>query len=148
MRVDSRIGRGFAVAVGTTAAVAALGACSSGNSSSSSSTSASATGSSSSSSTATSNPTNSGASCTSESLLSALPNGAKMVSFHCGSTGNGQIAGVKVNPGPTVFFLETKDGKWVVINSDRVCGTASAGLPPAVLAYCTAPKSASASSPS
>ena len=68
-----------------------------------------------------------------------------MVSFHCGSTGGGEIAGVKVNPGPTVFFLETKNGKWEVINSDKICGTASAGLPPAVLAYCTSASTKSAS---
>ena len=83
-----------------------------------------------------------------ESLQSAIPNGAKIVSFNCGSTGGGEIAAVKFNPGPTVLFLETKNGKWAVINADRVCGTASAGLPPKVLAYCTTAsptKSASAS---
>lgn len=144
MRVNSRIGRGLVVAAGTSAMVVVLGACSS-NSSSSSSSSPTPTQSSSS---ATSSPTSSGASCTSESLQSAIPNGAKIVSFNCGSTGGGEIAAVKFNPGPTVLFLETKNGKWAVINADRVCGTASAGLPPKVLAYCTTAsptKSASAS---
>ena len=67
-----------------------------------------------------------------------------MVSFHCGSTGGGEIAGVKVNPGPTVFFLETKNGKWEVINSDKIWHGfrwfAARGL-----AYCTSASTKSAS---
>ncbi|HAM21630.1 MAG TPA: hypothetical protein DCQ04_05025 [Actinobacteria bacterium] len=144
MRLNSRIGRGLVVAAGTSAVVVALGACSS-NSNSSSSSSPTPTQSTSS---ATSSPTSSGASCTTESIQSAIPNGAKVVSFNCGNAGGAEIAAVKFNPGPTVLFLETKNGKWEVINPDRICGAASAGLPAKVLAYCTAAspsKSASAS---
>lgn len=134
MRINSPIGRGVAVAMGATAMVAALGACSS-NSNSSSSASPTPTETKT---TSSASPTSSGATCTSESIQGAIPSTAKIQSFHCGSTGGGEIAAVRYTPGPTVLFLETKNGKWAVINPDQVCGTASAGLPPAVLAYCTA----------
>mgnify|MGYP003451892196 CR=1 FL=1 len=78
MRLNSRIGRGLVVAAGTSAVVVALGACSS-NSNSSSSSSPTPTQSTSS---ATSSPTSPGASCTTESIQSAIPNGAKVVSFN------------------------------------------------------------------
>ena len=35
-----------------------------------------------------------------------------------------------------VFFLQEQNGTWDVSTSDEVCGTASAGLPPKLLAYC------------
>ena len=85
-------------------------------------------------------PTSTGggsATCTKESIAGAIPDGANIVKFNCGSTGGGEIAAVQFKPGPTVLFLETKNGAWEVIDSDRVCGTASAGLPPEVLAYCS-----------
>lgn len=137
MIVGSRIGRGVVIVGGASAAVLALGACSSSSDSSSSSSptpsqSTSASGS-------------SGASCTSQSLEAALPNGAKITSFNCTGTGGGEIAAVRFNPGPTVLFLKLVNGKWDVINADEVCGTASAGLDPKVLAYCTGTQTKSAS---
>ena len=127
MIAGNRLRLGVTV-VGSIAAVAALGACSGSSDSSSSSSptqSQSASGSS------------SGASCTSESLSGALPNSAQITSFNCSGTGGGEIAAVRFNPGPTVQFLKLQNGKWEVINADQVCGTASAGLDPKVLAYCT-----------
>ncbi len=127
MIVGSRLSKGL-VLVGSVAAVAALGACS-GSSDSSSSASPTQSQSASNSS--------SGASCTSESISAAIPNGAQITSFNCTGTGGGEIAAVRFNPGPTVQFLKLQSGKWEVINADQVCGTASAGLDPKVLAYCT-----------
>jgi len=77
-----------------------------------------------------------GAECTSASIGAAIPEGATIKAFNCSSTGDGQIAGVEYGPGSSVLFLETKGGKWEVISSDSICGTASAGLSPEVLAYC------------
>ncbi len=139
MIVGSRFGRGVVLVGGASAAVLVLAACS-GSSDTSSSSSPSPTGG-----TATSSPTGSGASCTAESFQSALPNGAKVTSFNCSGTGGGEIAAVRFNPGPTVEFLELSNGKWGRINADQICGTASAGLDPKVLAYCSGAQTKSAS---
>lgn len=133
MFVRSHIGRGVALVGGASVVVLALGACS-GSSDSSSSSSPTPTQSSA---TATSTATSSGASCTAESLQSVLPNGAKVTSFNCSGTGGGEIAAVRFNPGPTVQFLKLRNGTWEPINADEICGTASAGLDPKVLAYCS-----------
>jgi hypothetical protein len=89
---------------------------------------------------ASASPTNTGggggAECTSASLGAAIPEGAKVMKFDCSSTGDGQVAAVEYGPGTSVLFLETKGGKWEVISSDSICGAASAGLSPKVLAYC------------
>lgn len=78
-----------------------------------------------------------GATCTSGSLLAALPSGAKMVKFNCADVAGTQWAAVKVNPGNTVYFLQKKGSKWNVQTADSVCGTASAGLPTVLLNYCS-----------
>lgn len=85
--------------------------------------------------TATASPA--GATCTSGSLLAALPSGAKMIKFNCANVGGTQWAAVKVNPGNTVFFLQKKGSKWNAQEADSVCGTASAGLPQVLLNYCS-----------
>lgn len=79
-----------------------------------------------------------GATCTAQSIQSALPEGASVKAFKCGSTGDGQIAGVSYGPGNNIIFLKTTGigGPWEVVNKNTICGTASAGLPPAVLAFC------------
>lgn len=124
-------------------AVAALAGCSS----SSSSPSASPTP------TASPTTTSTAGLCTDQAVLAVLPSGAKMVSLTCKEASGTLYAAVKVDPGPTVFFLQAQDGKWgTPEEADDVCGTASAGLPPEILAYCEQPspsgsksKSASAS---
>lgn len=84
--------------------------------------------------TATTKPV--GAQCTSSALLAPLPSGAKMITYNCAYAGNEYWAGVKVNPGPTVYFEKAVNNKWTVLTKDSVCGTASAGLPPVILNYC------------
>lgn len=75
--------------------------------------------------------------CSEQSLLAALPEGSEMVKFNCASVSGTQWAAVEVNPGPTVFFLQDNGGTWDVSTSEEVCGTASAGLPPELLDYCS-----------
>lgn len=125
--------RGAVTAAGVTAAVFALGACSSNSNSSSSASPTSSVSSSS------ATHSSSSATCTTESIANAIPNGAQIQSFNCTGTGGGEIAAVRFNPGSTVLFLKLVGGKWEPINADQVCGTASAGLDPKVLAYCTTP---------
>ena len=78
------------------------------------------------------------ATCTSESLLSALPGGADMVKFNCADAGGQEWAATTVNPGNTVFFLRWNGNAWDAMTSGDVCGTASAGLPDQLLSYCKA----------
>lgn len=97
--------------------------------------------------TPTTSPTQShpvGATCTKSSLTSIVPNSATITKFNCGTTGGGQIAAVQYVPtgGPSnaksVVFAKTSGvgGQWDLVNKDQICGTASAGLPPEILAYC------------
>jgi hypothetical protein len=60
-----------------------------------------------------------------------------MEQFDCASAGDAEWAAARVEPGSTVFFLQHKAGAWNVMTSDDVCGTASAGLPDSLLAYCS-----------
>lgn len=80
-----------------------------------------------------------GATCTKASLQTVTPDGAQINAFKCGSTGDGQVAAVEYGPGVNVVFAQTTGigGPWEIINKNKVCGTASAGLPPAVLAFCS-----------
>lgn len=126
-----------------TFAVAGLAACS-GSQNNSSSASPTTT----SSPTNTGSPTHSpshtgsspyvGATCTKESLSSVIPSSATITTFHCGSTGDGEIAGIVYGPGTNVQFAKTTGigGPWQPVNKDTICGTASAGLPDAILALC------------
>ncbi|MGV1036005.1 MAG: hypothetical protein ACOYD0_03120 [Candidatus Nanopelagicales bacterium] len=85
--------------------------------------------------TATTSPVT--AECTTDSILAALPEGSTIVKYNCANVAGTQWAAVKVNPGPTVFFLQEKNSTWDVSTSDEVCGTASAGLPETLLNYCS-----------
>lgn len=60
-----------------------------------------------------------------------------MDKFECATVGDEYWAAVKVNPGPTVFFLKWGGSSWTTMTSDEVCGTASAGLPQNLLAFCS-----------
>lgn len=135
MRTTRRLSPTIGIAVAGTAL--ALTGCSSGTSTSAQSPSPSP-------SAPTASPTETGR-CSSEAILAVLPEGATMVRFDCESVEGTQWAAAEVEPGPTVFFLQESGDTWNVSTSDEVCGTASAGLPPKLLDYCTAP-SASASS--
>lgn len=132
--LDKMKSRGVLFAAVAGVGLAALVGCSS-NANSNTSTSPTTTSSASASQTAT----NAGLVCNDTTILAALPSGAKMVSFHCANVSGDMWAAAKVNPGGTVYFLRVKDNKWTVIQADEICGTASAGLPPSLLAYCATP---------
>ncbi len=85
--------------------------------------------------TATATPTDS--LCTEEAIMAAIPEGSEMVKYNCADVSGTQWAAVEVKPGPTVFFLQASGDTWDVSTSDEVCGTASAGLPPELLDYCS-----------
>ena len=74
--------------------------------------------------------------CTSEAILAALPAGATMEEFTCADVGGKLWAAARVSPGGTVFFLQWNGTKWNAQDSQSICGTASAGLPPSLLSYC------------
>jgi hypothetical protein len=74
--------------------------------------------------------------CTSQKILAALPGGATMQQFSCAEVGGTQWAAARVDPGPTVFFLQWDGRRWNAQDSKSVCGTASAGLPETLLQYC------------
>ena len=78
------------------------------------------------------------ASCTSTAILTALPGGAGMKSYDCAQVGDTEWAAAPVDSGDTVFFLKSHGRAWQAMTSDSVCGTASAGLPKTLLAYCPA----------
>lgn len=119
-----------------------LAACSSGSSGGSSPTpttpaptSASAT-----SAEPTQSPSTEGAPCTEEALQAALPAGSTIVSFECASVTDQQWAGGKATaPGGEVVWFAKADAPsttWEAVEPDEICGTASAGLPPKILALC------------
>jgi co-chaperonin GroES (HSP10) len=87
------------------------------------------------------------ASCSSDAILAALPGGATMRRFDCAKVGDTEWAAAQVNPGDTVFFLQWNGRAWDAEDSDSVCGTASAGLPAKLLAYCEPAASSSSTSP-
>jgi co-chaperonin GroES (HSP10) len=74
--------------------------------------------------------------CTSEAILAALPAGATMDEFTCADVGGKLWAAARVSPGGTVFFLQWNGTTWNAQDSQSICGTASAGLPPSLLSYC------------
>ena len=59
-----------------------------------------------------------------------------MQKFTCADVAGTPWAAARVEPGTTVFFLQWTGTSWNAEDSDSVCGTASAGLPPKLLAYC------------
>jgi hypothetical protein len=71
-----------------------------------------------------------------------------MQKFDCATVNGTEWAAAQVSPGNTVFFLRWDGTKWNAEDSDSVCGTASAGLPPSLLSYCQAASSSSSPSTS
>ena len=61
-----------------------------------------------------------------------------MLKFDCSDAGGQEWAAATVHPGNTVFFLEWNGKARDAVTSGDVCGTASAGLPSQLLAYCKA----------
>ncbi len=118
-------------AVGAASLALVLPACSSGSSTGGTSTPAATSAA-----PTTAAPTQASG-CTAESLLAVLPEGATIVRFDCESVAGKEWAAVEVEPGPTVFFLQQQGSTWDVSTSDEICGTASAGLPPKLLDYCS-----------
>jgi hypothetical protein len=86
--------------------------------------------------TSTTDTPTSKADCSPDAILQALPASATMIKFDCATAGNTDWAAAQVNPGTTVFFLQWNGTAWDAEDSDSVCGTASAGLPQKLLAYC------------
>lgn len=119
------------LAAGAASLALTLGACSSGSSTGGASTPAATSAA-----PTTAAPTQAGG-CTAESILAVLPEGATIVRFDCESVSGTEWAAAEVEPGPTVFFLQQRSGTWDVSTSDEICGTASAGLPPKLLDYCS-----------
>lgn len=78
--------------------------------------------------TTTSTPANGQAPCTATALLGGLPaEGEKIASFQCA---DGYAAGSLTDG--TKFLLQSEGGKWYAPSQDP-CGSASAGIPPAIL---------------
>lgn len=92
----------------------------------------------------TAQPTPTEASCTKDSLDAALPEGAIMLQYKCEYVGSTNYAAVLANPGPTAFFAIDTKGTWRVSTSDQICGTASAGWPESLLAFCSKARTAAA----
>jgi hypothetical protein len=68
-----------------------------------------------------------------------------MEKFTCADVGGKLWAAARVSPGDTVFFLRWNGTKWNAVDSQSICGTASAGLPQSLLSYCKAGPSSSTS---
>jgi len=78
--------------------------------------------------------------CTSEALLAVIPTGSTMVKYNCAMVGGTQWAAAVTGPTPNqVFFFQVNKGKWEPTMGSEICGTANAGLPPELLAYCNTP---------
>ena len=121
-----------------TLSVAALSGCSNSSSDSAASPSAAAPTSAAPMPTqTTASPSATSDLCSEDAILAAIPEGSEMVRFDCADVAGTQWAATEVNPGPTVFFLKDAGGTWDVSTSDKICGTASAGLPPKLLDYCS-----------
>jgi hypothetical protein len=45
-------------------------------------------------------------------------------------------AAARVNPGPTVFFLQTTSDAWKVSTAKQICVTPPVGLPKEIQAFC------------
>ncbi len=145
MRTDSALRKTLMISAVAGLTVVSAAACSSGSSTSASTSPSPSTMTESPIITPTPEPTSAeptgtakpvGAACTSKGLLAGLPKGATMVKFNCANVGDESWAAVRVNPGPTVYFEKAVGNKWTVLTKGEVCGTASAGLPPSILAYC------------
>lgn len=123
-------------------AVASLAGCSSGSSSDAASSTPAETSPAASSSAPSESPsgdasaTTSQPACDETAILAALPESSKMIKYTCNTAGVEYWAAAEVDPGPTVFFLKWTGDTWDPMMSDDVCGTASAGLPEDILAYC------------
>jgi hypothetical protein len=120
--------------------VLALSACGSSPSTSSADTPSSST-------TTSSEGSHIKSDCSSQAILSALPGGATMQEFSCAKVGDTEWAAARVSPGDTVFFLQWNGTKWNAVDSQSICGTASAGLPQSLLSYCKAGPSSSPTRP-
>ncbi|MFZ1361856.1 MAG: hypothetical protein WAS05_02815 [Candidatus Nanopelagicales bacterium] len=89
----------------------------------------------------TGSPTNtqgSGANCTLASIKPVIPASYKIVKFQCNNFDGTNWAVVTTTPGPESFFLKDENNQWNALKASDVCGTASAGLPVQILAYCPA----------
>jgi len=74
--------------------------------------------------------------CTEVSILAALPAGSTMVKYECAIASPTMWAAARVNPGPTVFFLQTTSGAWKVSTAKQICVTPPVGLPKEIQAFC------------
>ena len=79
-----------------------------------------------------------GALCNITDLVRAIPSGASVTRYACGSTGQYEIAAVEANPGKTVFWVRRQGDQWVSDQglADQICGAASAGYSDEILSFC------------
>lgn len=133
--ITVRMNRLLTVLAACALSVAALSGCSSSSSESASSPSASPAQTSAAPTSAAPSPYSD--LCSEEAILAALPQGSELDDYDCVNVDGIEWAAARVDPGPTVFFLEDVSGSWNVHTSDEICGTASAGFPPELLDYCS-----------
>lgn len=76
--------------------------------------------------------------CTAKNLLHSLEEGSHVKKYTCAYAGTEKWAAVLLKEGPTLYFEKymPKGKHWNVYLADEICGTASAGLPGAILDYC------------
>jgi hypothetical protein len=126
----------FLVACGGTG-LALLTGCSSSNDATKPATSTQGTPSSSAAKTSAGSAASAAAGeCTEVSILAALPAGSIMDKYQCAIASPTMWAAARVNPGPRVFFLQTKSGAWKVSTAKQMCGKPPAGLPKEIQAFC------------
>jgi hypothetical protein len=125
------------------AAVGLVGCSSSGGSAASSTAAPQSSPATSSAAPTSATPTSaapSGAPCTEEALQSVVPEGSTVESFVCDSVTDQQWAAGKASaPGGSAVFFAKADAPsttWEAVQPEEICGTASAGLPPKILAFC------------
>ena len=76
--------------------------------------------------------------CNVTTLAQAIPEGASVTRYACGSTGEFEIAAIQANPGKTVFWVRRSGDQWVSDQglSSQICGGASAGYSAEILSFC------------
>lgn len=79
--------------------------------------------------------------CTAAAVSQVLTGKETLRSYTCADAGDERWAAGKATEGndpmEVSFFAQAEGDQWVRVASDEVCGTASAGLPPSILDYCS-----------
>lgn len=79
--------------------------------------------------------------CTAEAVSQVLTGKEALRSYTCADAGDERWAAGKATEGndpvEVSFFAQAEGDQWARVSSNEVCGTASAGLPPSILDYCS-----------